>query len=117
MLSKDLNEADIESIKVAETQKAKVFTFTLADVPIGAKIEFVKDSQITATVVEPKKVILDESPNDGSYFLSPLTLKILEERFGVKYISVQGSQYWVYEAETLQARRERIEERLNASEQ
>jgi len=54
-----LAEQTAEDIR--NTAKKKPFTFSECEIPIGAKIAFVKDNSIVATVVDDKHIELSDA--------------------------------------------------------
>lgn len=78
------------------------FRMPMANVPVGATLEFVRDQSITATV-------LDETTVDfgGQQHSLSSAAKQALATLGTHWKSVQGPQYWMYEGETLASRRRR----------
>lgn len=87
------------------SKKRPPFRFTIAEVPIGAVLEFSRDEKITCTVINDRKV--EFRGKEAS--LSSSASDLLQE-MGWKSTQVQGPNYWLYEGETLEERRLRIEE-------
>lgn len=81
-------------------QKRSAFNFKLAEIPLGSEIYFSRDESIKAKVVDNKNIELNEQ-------LVSLSLAA-QELLGHKH-SVQGPAYWMYEGETLDERRKRLE--------
>ena len=78
------------------------FTFKMVDIPIGAILQLVGAPDQICTVAGTKT----EVEYDGDlYSISGLAKELKQSKW-----SVQGPRYWIYEDETLQARRERLEE-------
>lgn len=78
------------------------FTFNLVNIPVGATLQLVGATDKRCKVAGTKT----EVEYDGDlYSLSGLAKELKQSKW-----SLQGSRYWVYEGETLQARRERLEE-------
>ena len=93
-----------------EQVRREVFRFRLADVPIGAVISFSKDSSITATVVDDKRIDFE-----GNVTSTSSAAQLVLNRMGWNWSAVQGPLYWDYEGESLSERRIRIEgETLNS---
>ena len=88
-----------------EQVRREVFRFRLADVPIGAVISFSKDSNITATVVDDKRIDFE-----GNVTSTSAAAQIILNRMGWNWSAVQGPLYWDYEGENLSERRIRIED-------
>lgn len=84
-------------------EKRSAFNFGMVNIPIGAEISFVDDELIKAKVV---KLSGKKSIEYNGEMTSPSTAaqKILGYPYGV-----QGTVYWMYEGETLDERRRRLE--------
>ena len=96
------NPADTGEDEVERPPRAENFKFTMADVPIGATLEWADDPSITCTVVDQN--------NQVEYKGEPDTISISGLARKLKgSVSARGSLYWIYEGETLQERRERFE--------
>lgn len=80
------------------------FRFSLAQIPLGAELQFARDEQIVCKVVDDKVVEFEGQITSLSAAASELLNK-----FGRKSTQVQGPIYWMYEGETLEERRQRIE--------
>lgn len=97
-----------DTVETAEDQKAldearkrrSVFNFKMVDIPVGAVLTFVNDETITAKVSDHRYIEYDGQITS----LSSAAQKIL----GYPY-QVQGTIYWMYEGETLDERRSRME--------
>jgi hypothetical protein len=99
-------------VETAEDQKALnqarerrgVFNFAMVDIPVGAELIYVNDDTVTAKVValSGKKTIEFQGEVTSP---SAAAQKLL----GYQY-QVQGTIYWMYEGETLDERRRRMEE-------
>ena len=76
------------------------FKFPMAKVPIGADLEWVDDPSIHCRVMDENNHVEYEGKR---YTLSGLAREIKD------WSSARGSIYWLYEDETLQERRERLE--------
>ncbi len=88
--------------------KAGRFRFSSAGIPIGAKLSFVKDLSLTATVEEDSWVIFAGERHS----LTTAALEALKE-CGYNWSSVQGPEYWLYNGESvgsLRARQRELEE-------
>ncbi len=83
----------------------KPFTFSMVSIRMGSKLTFLKDETKTAKVISDREIKFGRA----SGRLSPITLALLKKRFGYKGTSVRGPDYWVFQGETLTARRERME--------
>jgi hypothetical protein len=88
--------------------KAGRFRFSSAGIPIGAKLSFVKDLNLTATVEEDSWVIFAGERHS----LTTAALEALK-KCGYNWSSVQGPEYWLYNGESvgsLRARQRDLEE-------
>lgn len=85
--------------------RMKNFSFSEAQMPIGSTISFVRNPQVTATVVSDTEVEFE----GNTFRLSPL-VRLLFERDGNSNASgaYQGPQYFTFEDEILAERRRRI---------
>ena len=83
------------------------FAFSMADIPIGATLEFKEDAKITCTVTSEKTVSFENQETS----LSAAARKILN-KMGYTGEKFAGPRYWIYGGETLAARRRHIEEDL-----
>ena len=90
---------DQQALNQARTRRA-VFNFKMADIPVGAELSYVNDENIKAKVVDNKLIEMDGEVTS----LSASAQKLL----GYSY-QVQGTVYWMYEGETLDERRRRLE--------
>ena len=80
------------------------FRFSLANIPIGAELQFVRDEQMVCTVKDDRTVEFQGEVKSLSAAASELL-----SRAGWKATQVQGPIYWLYDGETLEERRQRIE--------
>jgi hypothetical protein len=95
-----------EDQKILNRVRAEIrakFNFKMVDIPVGAVLTFSRDEKMTAKVVDNKSVEF----NGAVTSLSASAQKILGYDYGVA-----GTDYWVYEGETLDERRRRFEEAL-----
>jgi hypothetical protein len=88
-----------------EQSRREQFRFSLADVPVGAVLTFSRDENITAEVIDDKRIEFEGEITSTS----AAAARMLLERFGWTVTKVQGPLYWVYEGETLAERRSRLE--------
>jgi hypothetical protein len=88
-----------------EQSRREQFRFSLADVPIGATLMFSRDESITAKVIDDKRIEFEGEVTSTS----AAAAKLLLDRFGWTITKVQGPLYWVYDGETLDERRSRLE--------
>ncbi len=96
------SEEDQKALNQAR-EKRSAFNFGMANIPIGAEIAFVNDENIKAKVVKLSGKRSIEFNGDLTS-LSTAAQKIL----GYPY-NVQGTVYWMYQGETLDERRRRLE--------
>ena len=75
-------------------------TFDMVEIPVGAKLQFVDNPQIECEVIDNKRVLF----KGRSSTLSGSATELKGTTHGVR-----GSLFWVYEGETIQQRRERLE--------
>lgn len=78
----------------------KRFNFTAVNIPVGAELTFTRDKNIVAKVISGNNIAYKGDVKSLS--------KAAQEALGVAY-PVQGPIFWMYEDETLDERRERIE--------
>ena len=76
------------------------FRFSMAEIHAGAVLRWAYDPSITCEVVDDRQVTYQGS----LYRLSGLAQKLLNSD-----VSVQGTLYWMYDEETLDERRRRLE--------
>lgn len=79
------------------------FNFEMVDIPVGAELYFSRDENIKAKVVDTNSFNSIEV-NGETTSLSRSAQKILGYEYGVA-----GTDYWMYEGETLDERRRRFE--------
>ena len=90
---------DQEALNQARVRRS-VFNFKMADIPIGAELVFSRDENVKAKVVDNRNIEL----NGEVTSLSASAQKLLG------YSSPPaGTDYWMYEGETLDERRRRLE--------
>jgi hypothetical protein len=93
------SEEDQKALNDARERRA-MFNFKMVNIPIGATLHFVKDTNITATVVDNRSILFQEEITSLS--------KTAQDLLGYPY-QVQGTIYWMYEGETLDERRRKME--------
>jgi hypothetical protein len=81
------------------------FKFSMANIPVGATVCFVKDESITATVIDDKKIRF----RDRETSLSAAALELVHE-FGYSWKQIAGPQWWLYEGMTVSELRNKAEE-------
>lgn len=96
------SKEDQQALNQARTRRS-MFNFKMVEIPIDAELYFMNDKSITAKVISQKgqKTILFEEEETSP---SAAAQKIL----GTSY-PVSGTAYWLYEGETLDERRRRLE--------
>lgn len=72
------------------------FKFSSAGIPIGATLNFVKDSNLIATVITDTTV-----DYKGTNFSLTLAGLAALKDCGYNWTSVQGPEYWLYNGETV----------------
>ena len=92
--------ADQNALNKARSRRPN-FRFDMVDIQVGAELKFLRNEDVTCKVVGDKKVEFEGQ----EFFLSKLTLDILEKQFDEKPPAVRGPDYWLYEGETLNERR------------
>ena len=95
------SKEDSASLNRAIT-KAEKFNFEMLNIPVGTELQFVRDHGIVC------KVVSERPPRVNFQGVEMALSKAAQEVLNYSS-SVQGSQYWEYEGETLQERRTRIE--------
>ncbi|MCC6520848.1 GIY-YIG nuclease family protein [Candidatus Nomurabacteria bacterium] len=101
---KDLIEEDEDRKAVEQAiKKRSRFNFGMVDIPIGAELTFSRDENIKARVIDLKSAKSIECGGEVTS-LSEAARKIL----GYNQ-SVAGTDYWIYDGETLDERRRRFE--------
>lgn len=81
------------------------FNFEMVQVPVGAKLTFTRDDKVTATVADNRRVTF----NGALTSLSEAAQSALAAQ-GLNWSAVRGPLYWQFEGETLDERRQRMEE-------
>jgi len=96
------NIEDQQALNQARSRRS-VFNFKMVDIPIGAEIYYINDKNIKTRVISLRgqKTIKFEGEQTSP---SAAAQKLL----GYPY-QVQGTVYWMYEGETLDERRRRME--------
>ncbi len=92
-------QEDQQALNEARTRRA-VFNFKMVDIPVGAELLFSRDENIKAKVIDNRIVEF----GGENISISEAARKAL----GVEYL-VQGPAYWMYDSETLDERRKRME--------
>ena len=105
----EVDPEEVIAIERAKTPRSRINLTSLGIYP-SAVLCFSRDESITATVIEGNKIEFEGRP----FSLSPAALLVLQN-MGYKSTSVSGSDYWMYEGETLGERRNRMESSQFAS--
>lgn len=90
---------DQQALNQARIKRAK-FNFNMVDIPIGAELVFSRDENIKSKVIDNRSIEF----NGEITSLSSSAQKILGYDYGIA-----GTDYWMYEGETLDERRRRFE--------
>ena len=85
--------------------KADKFRFSMVGIPIGASLQWEDDPSKVCVVADEKNRI---EYNGNLYTISGLAKEFKN------WSSAQGSRYWLFEGETLQERRERLEQEADS---
>jgi hypothetical protein len=93
---------DQEALNRVRAIRSK-FNFGMVDIPLGAELYFSRDENLKAKVVDTQSKNSIEF-NGEITSLSRAAQKILDYHYGVA-----GTDYWMYEGETLDERRRRFE--------
>lgn len=94
------SEEDQQAINQARTRRER-FNFNMVGIPAGAELYLYKDNNIKATVIDNRYI---------NYEGSPMSLSAAaKEALDLDYV-VAGTACWMYEGETLDERRRRLEE-------
>ncbi len=78
---------EIEAIR----KKREARTFTSMNVPLGSILTFVKDPNVTCTVIKPRKVLFEGEEMSPS----AAALKAVHD-MGYNWVAVSGMEYWEY---------------------
>lgn len=93
------SKEDQQALNQARTRRAR-FNFKMVDIPVGAELVFSRDENIKAKVVDNRSIEFNGEITNLS--------SAAQEALGVVY-GVAGTDYWMYEGETLDERRRRFE--------
>ena len=96
-------ESKEDAIAIERARKKRsAFNFKMVDIPVGAELKFIRDENITCKVAPDQKHVIFKDREMSSSEAAGLVV-------GSKYWP-QGPGYWLYEGETLDERRLRMEE-------
>jgi hypothetical protein len=93
------SQEDQQALNQARKRRS-VFNFQMADIPVGAELTFVNDENIKAKVIDNRLIEFNGEVTSPSASAQKL--------LGYPY-QVQGTVYWLYQGETLDERRRRLE--------
>jgi hypothetical protein len=96
------SQEDQQALNQARTRR-DIFNFAMVNIPIGAELSYVNDENIKAKVVD---LIGKKTIEFQGEITSPS--RSAQKLLGYPY-QVQGTIYWMYEGETLDERRRRLE--------
>lgn len=99
------SKEDQQALNQARTRRA-IFNFKMVDIPVGAELIFSRGENIKAKVIDNRSI----EYNGKITSLSTSAQKILGYNYGVA-----GTDYWIYEGETLDERRRRFESGIEYS--
>ncbi len=92
-------QEDQQALNQARTRRAR-FNFKMVDISSGVELVFSRDENIKARVVDNRSIEFNGEITNLS--------SAAQEVLGVNY-GVAGTDYWMYEGETLDERRRRFE--------
>ena len=102
----DIFETKEDSVAVAKVKERRSrFNFKMVDIPTGSTLYHNKDETETCTVIDNRNVLF----HDTEQSLSQAAL-IVFHKLGYNWSAVSGPEAWMYDGETLHARRLRMEE-------
>lgn len=101
-----VEDADEQQSLNKERTRRDAFTFSSVGIPVGSILSFVRDDNVTVSVVDNRNVEYEGQICS----LSQSALVILTRDYSWRGSACQGPRYWVYENETLSERRNRMEE-------
>lgn len=92
---------ELNEIRKFVRKRMANFTFNSLNIPIGTKLHFIKDQNITCEVYSDNTVLFNNSI---------LTLTEAARKTGlISQKEIQGPRYWIFENENLVSRRKRLE--------
>ena len=94
------SQDDQKALNQVRAEIRAKFNFKMVNIPVGSELIFSRDENIKAKVIDNKNIEL----NNELTSLSASAQKLLGYDYGV-----QGTAYWMYEGETLDERRKRLE--------
>lgn len=96
--------SDEEALVQARKRRAK-FTFSSAEVPIGATLVFSKGDGYVATVIDDSRIEFR-----GEVTSLSASAAVIMKELGYTWVATQGPAFWLYDGETLKDRRNAREE-------
>ena len=99
-----IEKADVDAVVKEETRREKLSLHKIG-IPSGSTLVFTRDNSITCTTLDGGKVLYNERETSTSAAAS----EILRSKYNHKSKAVSGSLYWMYDGETLDERRQRME--------
>ena len=102
----EINSQDEQAVKEAKERRSN-FNFEMVKIPIGSILIFKDEPSITCKVIDRRKVEFEGEITS----ISAAAQKVLL-RQGYEW-SVAGPLYWMFEGETLEERRKKMEESDN----
>ena len=93
------SKEDVQAINQARTRRMR-FNFKMVDIPAGAELIFSRNKDVKVQVIDDRNIEFNGEITN----LSSAAQKALEVDYGVA-----GTDYWMYEGETLDERRRRME--------
>lgn len=100
-------DADDEEALVEARKRRSRFTFSSANVPIGATLVFAKGDGYTATVIDDSRIDFR-----GEITSLSASAQLIMKELGYTWVATQGPAFWLYEGETLKDRRNAQEDEL-----
>jgi hypothetical protein len=102
-----VDASDLQALKIASaiSDRRTRLNFSDLKIPADSILTFSKDPNVTCTVIANGKVKFD-----GEVMSPSAAALIALQRVGYNWSSVSGTDYWVFDGETLVARRLRLED-------
>ena len=102
-----VDPSDLQALKIASaiSDRRTRLNFSDLKIPADSILTFSKDPNVTCTVIANGKVKLE-----GEVMSPSAAALIALQRVGYKWSSVSGTDYWLFDGETLVARRLRLED-------
>ena len=101
-----INSEDIMAINkaTARSERKERFNFEMIDIPVGTELQSTINSDAVCRITRQK------SPARVEYEGDEMSLSAAAQKVKNAPYAIQGPLYWMFEEETLHARRERIED-------